>query len=888
MTTSAPATGSSVLPVGPHLVIGSEETATALTAALGGLPPLPSALLVLAAAPDAAPVLRRSLPDLVALAVERGATRLVLAASGLAAPGPDGSRPVEAVATAADFTVIAPDGVVSVEPDGAVRLAEPGAWWLAEPAAPPRRLAAGWPPGADEREVTAGEPETEKGELAAGVGESPSGAGESEAGAGESPSGGGEPEVGEMPAPPGPLAPPGPPVPVVSESRGGAHGFESSAERDESRPVPGGLWLGRLPEAAVPLIGVGAGTFLVGVGSPGRPALPAAELLERAAEAVAEAEDVLVAAPWATQTELTAMAVAVAEHSGRTVRAAIGLPVRTADDHATTLLDERGAPTWQPLLLELLASPEHRRVVPSAWLRLLGPDATTPALHRCADLRDWALESVPAGLWLRPAGQAPDPRPRLLPPDPARPVLIVGDGERRLGPEVWQALPGVLDAVPDLGAPEPYGLLLLGDGSDEEAGRPWAEALDLHWLDPGISWPRQEAPSGRTSPLTLAEGGGDAEETATPVTPAASVTLDTSQTSQSPESAEGPGGPGPDLPSAERLDGDTAPVAESTPDHAASASQGFGQGPGQGQGSEQRQRQGPGSASGSGTASGPGTGSGSVSGTGTGTGSGSVSASTPAPNPGARSGPQDRAALRGLLGERYHILASKTELLASRLPSLRSTAQDDLKPDMVAIALYQGDSPDPVSRAGLAEAARSAAPGPFTPVLSCLASGLRRLPGHYGAVMLAAPAEAVPLDRYVPGAVLVEPAAVAAVPACDAELEGAVEFGIWSTTGRRTSVFLGTDDEPEVVFPPGTAFSVLALHLSEDDTSPIRVLLREVSPAEARSARGADDRVRERDAQARTRLTDWFERRDMLEPHDRRALRNASRFHVAPGAALNW
>ncbi|MBW5481959.1 hypothetical protein GPJ59_08710 [Streptomyces bambusae] len=228
----------------------------------------------------------------------------------------------------------------------------------------------------------------------------------------------------------------------------------------------------------------------------------------------------------------------------------------------------------------------------------------------------------------------------------------------------------------------------------------------------------------------------------------------------------------------------------------------------------------------------------------------------------------------------------------SRLPSLRSTLQDDLKPDMVAIAVYLADTPDPVSRAGLVAAARAAGPGPFTPLLRSLGSGLRRLPGHYGAVMLAAPAEEVPLDRYLPGSLLAEPAPVAALPACDAELEGSVEFGIWSTTGRRTSVFAGPDDEPEVVFPPGTAFSVLALRPPDGDEGPIRVLLREISPAEARaaglgttSAGAPDDRFRERDEQARSRLTAWFERRDMLEPQDRRPLPHATRYHLSPGAA---
>ncbi|MFJ3613507.1 hypothetical protein [Streptomyces hydrogenans] len=760
---AAPASGTGTHPVGPHLVISSAETATALAPVLDGLPPLSGTLLVLAAAPDAAPLLRRTLPDLVLLARERGATRLLLAASGLAAPGPDGARPVRAVATAADFTVIAPDGVASVEPDGTLRLAEPGTWWLAEPGEEPYELGPDWPPEAAEAaEPEAAEPEAAEPEAA-------------------------EPEaaedVEEL------LLPPAPPVPVVAVSQGGAHGFgpATSEEQEEgARTVPGGTWLGALPEAVEPLIGVPPDTYLLGVGSPDRPALRTAELLARVPEAAADARHLLLAAPWADPSDLVAMAVALADDLDRTVRAAIGLPVRTADDHATTFLDGRGAPTWQPLLLELAASPAHHRVVPSAWLRPSGPPAQAPALYACADPEGWVVELVPAGLWLRPVDRQPDAAPRTRCPDPARPALIVGDGEHPLPPELLHALPGVLAELPDLGATEPYGLLFHGAASDEGRARSWAAELDLHWLgSTSLSPPQQE----QEQEQAQEQAQEQEQEQAQAPAPASEA-----------ESAPAAPAPGPS----------TFPAA-----------------------------------------------------------------------PGGLSGPDDRAALRELLGEKYHILAGKAELLASRLPSLRSLAQDGLKADLVAIALYQADAPDLGSRAGLAEAARAAGPVPFTPLLRCLDSGLRRLPGHYGAVMLAAPAEEVPLDRYAQGSVLVEPAAVAAVPACDAELEGAVEFGIWSTTGRRTSVFLGTDDEPEVVFPPGTAFSVLALHLSEDDTAPIRVLLREISPAETDRT---DDRFRRRDEQARTRLTEWFERRDMLEPHDRRPLPDASRFHVAPGA----
>ncbi|MFB7864659.1 hypothetical protein [Streptomyces sp. NPDC056069] len=803
MTTPAPATASGTHPVGPHLVIASAETAAALTPVLSALPPLPGALLVLAAAPDAAPVLRHALPDLVVLAGERGATRLVLAASGLATEGPGGGRPVQAVATTADFPVVAPDGAVTVEPDGTLRLAAPGTWWLAEPGEEPVELGPGWPP-----EEPPAQEEPEEWEE--------------------------EGQQGERRQTEEPLPPPAPPVRVVAESQGGVHGCGATPTQgpgggpgEDTRTVPGGVWLGGPPETVEPLIGVAPDTFLLGVGSPARPTLPAVELLDRTPADAADARHLLLAAPWADPADLVAMAVALADRFDRTVRAAIGLPVRSADAHATTFLDARGAPTWQPLLLELAASPAHHRVVPSAWLAPSGPEATGPAQYACADLEDWVVELVPAGLWLRPADRAADARPRTVRPDPAGPVLIAGDGERPLGPEVRRALPAVLAALPDLGATEPYGLLLHGDASDEEQLRSWAGELNLRRL--GTAHPRpvptpaarpEPAPEPRTGPFPRPAASEPPDAAPTP----ASAPAATPAPPLPPTSASNPVRGEPELP----VRGEPEPPVRAA----------------------------------------------------------SVAPPMPVPPsmPGGRSGPDDRAALRELLGEKYHILASKAELLASRLPSLRSLAQDGLKPDLVAIAVYQADAPDPGSRAGLARAARAAAPGPFTPLLRCLESGLRRLPGHYGAVMLAIPEERVPLDRYVPGTVLVEPAAVAAVPACDAELEGAVEFGIWSTTGRRTSVFSGTDDEPEVVFPPGTAFSVLALQLPEDDTATIRVLLREISPAETE---GADERSRKRDEQARTRLTEWFERRDMLEPHDRRPVPDATRFHVAPGVVLH-
>ncbi|MGW2014937.1 hypothetical protein [Streptomyces sp. NPDC001927] len=830
MSTPPPPAGSSVWPVGPHLVIAPEEAVPALTAALSGLAPLPDAVLVLAAAPDAAPVLRRSLPDLVALATDRGAARLVLAASGLAAGAPDGTRPLDAVATSADFPVIAPDTMVTVEPDGSLRVTPPGTWWLSEPGCTARELDPTWPPRVPDEEAplaSAGQDQADPDQAE----RSPAASAQEE-----------EP----------PPAPAGPPVPIVSESSGGVYA-EPDGGGPRCRPVPGGFWLGRIPEDVETLIGVGPDDLLLGVGTPRQPSLPAAELLDLVAEVAPEPDGLFLAAPWADPAELTGMAVALAVRFGRTVRVAVGLPVRTADDHATTFLDARGTPTWQPLLVELTASPEHRRVVPSAWLRLPGLDTKAPAVHRgvCAG---WELEAVPAGLWLRPEGTPAAPWPRTLRPDPAGPVLVVGDTLHSADPEVWEALPAVLATLPDLGATAPYALLADGPGTDTETTRAFADIHGLTWLDPTET---------ELSPVPDGAGGGPAPEADAGLAPAPAAPDEsevaapraagsgTPDGSPVPPAVHGSGG-GPQA----LAEPDPVAAAPTVPDRATPPGPPFAP-------AAQQPPVAPAVAQ---PAAPP---------------------TTPA-GPATRSTPGDRAALRELLGERFHLLAGKAERLASRLPSLRSSPQDDLKPDLVAVALYHADAPDPVPRAGLVAAARAAQPGPPAHLLCCLGSGLRRLPGHYGAVMLAAPAEDVPLDRYLPGSLLVEPAPVAAVPACDAELEGSVEFGVWSTTGRRTSVFGGPDDEPEVVFPPGTAFSVLALTAPDDDEGPIRVLLREISPAEAAeaSAGGPDDRFRERDGRARTQLTAWFERRDMLAPEDRRPLPDAARYHLSPGAAL--
>ncbi|MFZ3474352.1 hypothetical protein ACODT3_04325 [Streptomyces sp. 4.24] len=765
--------GSELRSVGAHFVIAPADADDGpLAAALAGLRPAPDALLVLAAAADAAPVLRGSLVRLAGLARERGAPALTLAASGLAAPAPDGRRPAEAFARTAGLPVIAPDGLVSVEPDGGLRVtvpgaATPGSWWLIDPAGEPKDLGPSWP----------ARPEAEsRAEAAAEVEEA-------------------EAEEAEEPEAAGPVCP-------------------------EADPIGQGFWLtapGR-PDRALGLAAADSGTLLLVVGSPREPDLPAAELLRRVAGLAPAPAELLLSAPWAGPAALAEMAAGLAGHFGRDVRAAVGLPVRGADHCTTTYLDTEGRPTWEPVIAELTASAALGRVLASGWHGLPPMPPAGPAVFRAWD--GWELEAVPAGLWLRPEAAPQDAGPRMRPAAYHRPHLIVGEPGRELTGEVWDRLDEVLAALPALGG-EPFGLVLAGSG-DEDAEAVGRFLCRRH----AVEWIGAEPSTGSPDPTAAADP--------VPV-PAAP------EPERAPEGASEPEPEPVSVPAASRPQRVTQPVPEPL-------------------------RPAPGPAP--------------------------APSPSPSPSPSASpsacvSGERDRDGMKALLGKRYHLLASKAEMAAVKLPGLRSSQRDDLKPDLVAVLLHQADGGDPATRAELAAAARAGASGPLTPYLRCLASGLRRLPSHHGAVLVGASARPAGLGDHRPGSLVAEPAPVCGVLAQDAELGAPVEFGIWSTTGRRTAAFASAEAEPEVVFAPGTRYSVLAVLPGDEGTGvPDRVLLREVSTAEAEATATVPDGgvAGPRDRQARERLTAWFEARDRIAPSDRRAV-EAERFHLEAGVA---
>ncbi|MFD9304023.1 hypothetical protein ACFWCB_15465 [Streptomyces sp. NPDC060048] len=869
--------GSALRPLGAHFVIApAAADDDPLAAALAALRPAPDALLVLAAAADAAPVLRRSLARLAALARERGASTLVLAASGLAATAAGGHRPAEAFARAAGLPVIAPDGLVSVEPDGGLRVTAPeaagsGSWWLIDPTAEPEDLGPSWPPSAEPEARATGEPgavETGSGEAgaeAAGAEAARAEATESEAtgteatgteAAGTEAAGTEETGTAE--------------TGTAGAGTAGAGTGELGPGCPDAEPIGQGFWLaapGR-PDRASGLAAADSGTLVLVVGSPQEPDLPAAELLRRVAALELEPPGLLLSAPWAPPAALAGMAAVLAAHFGQDVRAAVGLPVRGADHCTTTFLDAEGRPTWEPVIAELTASAALGRVVASGWHGLHPLPQAGPAVFGAWD--GWVLEAVPAGLWLRPEAAPRDGEPRMRPAAYHRPQLIVGEPGRALDGEVWDHLDEVLAALPSLGG-EPFGVVLAGRGDEdaEAVGRFLCRRHPVEWISaepstesPGPTSAGDPAPlPASPDPLPAPEFAPEPAGTPVPVRepvrgPDPELPVGPPSGPTAREVALGPTAAVAPLPVPVReLPGGPVPLREPA------------------RGPDPELPVGP-----------PPVPAVPVAALGPAAAQVPVRESpVPAASP-CVSGERDRDGMKLLLGKRYHLIASKAEMVALKLPGLRSSQGDDLKPDLVAVLLHQADSGDPATRAELVAAARAGSGGPLVPYLRCLGSGLRRLPSHHGAVLVGASAQRTELDAYRPGSLVAEPAPVSGVPAQDVELGASVEFGIWSTTGRRTAAFASTAAEPEVVFAPGTRYSVLAVRPGGDGTGlPARVLLREVSFAEA-EATPAGDAAALRDQQACDRLTAWFESRDRIPPEGRRAV-EAERFRLGDGVA---
>ncbi|MFE7490233.1 hypothetical protein, partial [Kitasatospora sp. NPDC057541] len=917
------APGSSVLrAVGPHFVIAPSTAREGdLTAAIGALRPVPDAVVVVAAAPDSAKVLRDRMADLGVIARARGAAHLVLAASGLAALAPNGRRPAEVVAERAGVPVVAPDGLVEITPGGNLKVTDPAgaveasSWWRCEPGQAPRRL-----------NDTIG--------AAASVT---------------------APVTTPVTAPvPGP----GPGSPSA-----GAPVVGGRADAVRVLRLPAGFWLtdpadpSTAPLPDLRLAAAPPGNAVVIIGTPAQPVLLPEDFAEAVLALPLGTDRPLVSAPWAAPDQLAALTGALAARTARPVQAAIGLPVLGPGGPTSRVLDRDGRAGWEPFLLRLATSP-GAPATPAAW-RNGGADWRTdgPAVFRAFPY--WALEAVPAGLWLRP--EPPHVlTPRFRRPEAARPLLIVGERDRPVPADAFEELGTLLDRLPAAGA-EGFGLLVHGllEPTAERVGRFVARMHELEWLgaEQPLNGPPAVAPVsygiGRPTaaprPATAARAEVRAEaqaEVRAPVRPGV----------QAPVRAELPAPHRvPTVPQAVTEAEPTArhqvpavpeplPVPPPTPVRATAAPA-----TGSSAGATAPSRRAVVTAGESSTPS-PAPGSTAVAGAAPGGGRAAVpfrtpevppveppaepdreapsppaspspppppsrpsAAEDPAPAPESAVGPAEespdagrpapspgptaarhfglddcpapvtatsaaeRDAVRTLLGDHYHRCTGRLEQLATRLPGLRSTSQDDFKPDLAAVLLHHTDSGVPTTRAALVAAARSGDPA-LRPFLRCLGAGLRRLPSHHGAVLLGAAAGPDPdsvLAHYPTGRQFREPAPLSGLTAPGSELPGScVEFLVWSATGRRTSVFDSADGPAQAVFPPGTAFTVVGVVPSDGDR-PACVLLRES---------GGDPSERNRNAL--TRLRAWLERRAAMPPAERPRADSPDRFHLTPGVAL--
>ncbi|MFI9387382.1 hypothetical protein [Kutzneria sp. NPDC052558] len=163
------------------------------------------------------------------------------------------------------------------------------------------------------------------------------------------------------------------------------------------------------------------------------------------------------------------------------------------------------------------------------------------------------------------------------------------------------------------------------------------------------------------------------------------------------------------------------------------------------------------------------------------------------------------------LGDQYDSYASRVLRLLVQHPELREGELQSVVTDLVAVLVYLAAGERKAD-----EALLSGDVDALLPFLSCVISGLQRLPTYEGVAFCGGTLDP-PTHRS--GAILTEVSFLNAVTAADAALPGDAEFVIWSDSARRTGLL-----EPEldpVVFLPGTRFQVLGVHDN-------RVLLGEI------------------------------------------------------------
>ncbi|WP_225829044.1 hypothetical protein [Streptomyces naphthomycinicus] len=204
-----------------------------------------------------------------------------------------------------------------------------------------------------------------------------------------------------------------------------------------------------------------------------------------------------------------------------------------------------------------------------------------------------------------------------------------------------------------------------------------------------------------------------------------------------------------------------------------------------------------------------------------------------------RSGPADRQALQALGGEQWWQQQAAVSRALMVLPGLRAYSHDEeAYADLIAVRCFLTLDDGPLGWRWL-ERRLAVGADDALPFLSCLASGLRRLPSYRGVVVRDAGVLPADATTPAPGSELREAGPVGTLALEGAPASAADRYLIWSVTGRRVRGLFAshpaTGHGEEVVFAPGTRFRVLG---TRGRPGAMTVLLREVAEGDPAARAG--------------------------------------------------
>ncbi|RSN07963.1 hypothetical protein DMC63_34455 [Streptomyces sp. WAC 05977] len=225
----------------------------------------------------------------------------------------------------------------------------------------------------------------------------------------------------------------------------------------------------------------------------------------------------------------------------------------------------------------------------------------------------------------------------------------------------------------------------------------------------------------------------------------------------------------------------------------------------------------------------------------------------------------EQARFTAAAGEEYGEALATVNAALATWPSMRGQADSGVKADYVAVCLYLGRG-----RGGfvnLHTAVRGGGAGEIPDQITCLASGLRRLPTHRRAVLRQSKDPQALERTLAPGSILTEPGFLVGSMDLDVTVPDAdLDVLIWPASARRTSELMIGQPVNEVVFFAGARFKALALRETEpaegepdEPTVPrVAALFRELGPDEAVPA---SDELDEHDLAVLAKLDRALERR---------------------------